>query len=215
LAPVSGIILPTCYFPPVSYFICLLSGNKITIETGETFPKQTLRNRFEIAGSNGKEILVAPVHKPHGKHTKTHEVFISPHGGWQKKHWRALQTTYSSSPFFLYYADRVHDLIFVSHPTLLEMNMHILEKILQILKVRVTYSLRIDYLKNPKGILDLRGSFSKKSTWEGDFREYLQVFSHKTGFLANLSILDLLFNLGPGTVDYLEESKGIIPSPSG
>jgi hypothetical protein len=215
LASSSGIILPTSYFPPVSYFICLLTGVEITIETGETFPKQSLRNRFEIAGSNGKEIFVAPVHKPHGNHTKTHEVLISPHGGWQVRHWRALQTAYSSSPFFIYYADQVRDMIMGSYPTLVAMNRTILDEILKMLKVDVTYTLSPDYLKDPHDLIDLRDAFTKKSAFSEKLKEYPQVFSYKTGFLANLSILDLLFNLGPAALEYLGESKGIMPAPDG
>jgi hypothetical protein len=211
LAPSSGIILPLCCFPPVSYFTWLLSTAEIIIETGETFPKQTLRNRFEIAGSNGKEILVVPVNKPHGNRTKTHEVFVSPHGGWQKRHWRALQTAYSSSPFFMYYADQVHDLIFNPYPTLVEMNVHILKVILRLLKAETKFSLSRDYVKDPRDVFDLREAFSKKTAWKGRFEEYPQVFSHKTGFLVNLSILDLLFNLGPGAQDYIIKTRGITP----
>ena len=33
--------------------------------------------------------------------------------------------------------------------------------------------------------------------------KYDQVFMEKNGFIANLSILDLLFNLGPESTDYL------------
>ena len=37
--------------------------------------------------------------------------------------------------------------------------------------------------------------------------KYNQVFSHKYGYLNNLSIIDLLFNLGPNTIDYLKSTN--------
>jgi len=37
----------------------------------------------------------------------------------------------------------------------------------------------------------------------GKQERYDQVFMEKYGFIANLSILDLLFNLGPESADYL------------
>ena len=37
------------------------------------------------------------------------------------------------------------------------------------------------------------------------YPNYNQVFENKNGFFPNLSILDLLFNLGPETDSYLEQ----------
>ncbi len=37
--------------------------------------------------------------------------------------------------------------------------------------------------------------------------QYTQVFGDRHGFIENASMLDLLFNLGPDTLDYLSEIK--------
>ena len=50
------------------------------------------------------------------------------------------------------------------------------------------------------------GSFIdlRNHTWEKDIiKNYEQVFIEKIGFLNNLSILDLIFNLGPESTNYL------------
>lgn len=49
------------------------------------------------------------------------------------------------------------------------------------------------FMVNPKAALDL------------SFTEYTQVFTQKHGFIPNLSILDLLFNEGPNTVNFLNQ----------
>ena len=38
-----------------------------------------------------------------------------------------------------------------------------------------------------------------------DFPPYQQVFSERTGFMPNLSCLDLLMNLGPDTQKYIQD----------
>ena len=51
-----------------------------------------------------------------------------------------------------------------------------------------------------------QGNFSdlRNHTWDLEKQKrYDQVFMEKHGFIANLSILDLLFNLGPESTDYL------------
>lgn len=50
---------------------------------------------------------------------------------------------------------------------------------------------------------DLRKHLFKKH----EIKPYEQVFSHKNGFIPNLSILDLLFNLGPETQQYISQLK--------
>lgn len=55
-------------------------------------------------------------------------------------------------------------------------------------------------------IMDLRNEFSIKEPYSGiDFPPYSQVFNDRLGFVPNVSILDLLFNLGPETKRYLQQ----------
>lgn len=209
----SSIILPVSYFPPISYFTCLASGNPIIIETGETYPKQTLRNRCEIAGSQGRQILVIPVTKPGGNHTRTSGVLASKHEDWRKKHWRALETAYSSSPYFLYYSDRIKEMTVTCPVNLADLDIYIIKNILSLLGISPVIEYSSDYIKEPHDQIDLRAAFSKNAyAWAVDLKPYMQVYSHQNGFIGNLSILDLLFNLGPETLSYLEGSKYIIPA---
>ena len=45
---------------------------------------------------------------------------------------------------------------------------------------------------------------AKKINSKKKFNSYTQVFDLKHGFISNLSIIDLLFNLGPNTLSYLK-----------
>ena len=62
-----------------------------------------------------------------------------------------------------------------------------------------TFALSEDYP------LDYRNSFSPKVPYPSEgFPPYYQVFDDRQPFMPNLSIIDLLFNLGPEAKDYLK-----------
>jgi len=198
------ILLPTAYFPPISYFVHMIRSIDVNIEQMETFPKQTYRNRCEIMTASGKASMVVPVTKPQGNHTLTKNIEICYREPWQQQHWKTLQTAYLSSPFFSYYADSIQP-IFICHETHLSShNNKILLTILGLTGIKSTIKFTGKFEKNPEGLLDLRSEISpKKKRPLLEFPNYPQVFEHKYGFVPNLSILDLLFNTGPEAGKYL------------
>lgn len=199
------ILLPTSYFPPVSWFAHLIRSRVVFIEMEETFPKQTYRNRCEIMTASKKANLIVPVTRPQGNHTLTRNIEISYRESWQEQHWKTLQSAYSSSPFFSFYADTIQPLFESRETHLVTHNHNILKTISLLIGLNQTVEFTKDYNIEQRGLLDLRKKFSPKSTTPfTEYRGYPQVFAHKHGFMPNLSILDLLFNLGPETTLYLE-----------
>jgi hypothetical protein len=199
------ILLPTAYFPPASYFALIIKSDKVLIEIFETYPKQTYRNRCEIMTSAGKQNLVVPVTKSNGNHTLTKDVKICNREPWSELHWKSLESAYRSSPYFNYYADLFHPLFSSVKTSLVSHNMEILSLVCKIMKIDLSATLTEGYLKNPSNIHDLRLEMTPKKKRTGLlFREYPQVFSYKFGFMEDLSILDLLFNIGPDSKRYLE-----------
>ncbi|MBW6460196.1 MAG: WbqC family protein [Bacteroidales bacterium] len=199
------ILIPTAYFPPISYFYFLISGKPIQIELYETFPKQTYRNRCEILTAGGKASLVVPVSKPNGNHTLTRDIQICYREQWQQIHWRAIQSAYSSSPYFSFYADQISVFFNIREQHLINLNQKIIELICRLIQIRPSISSTNAYDKNPSVALDLRQTFSPKKAINYNFKHYPQVFEHLTGFIHGLSILDLLFNTGPDAKEYLRE----------
>jgi hypothetical protein len=67
------------------------------------------------------------------------------------------------------------------------------------------------YHQKPDGMADFRALITPKVPWENDREfqpvEYYQVFKEKHGFIPNLSIADLLFNMGPESILVLNESR--------
>jgi len=204
-----NILLSTAYLPPVEYFYFLLKARKVYIEQYETYPKQTYRNRCEMYSEKGKMSLSLPVIKPGGNHTKTKDVKIFNGGRWYISHWRAIETAYLGSPFFLYYRDELEPFFTGQHDNLLRFNLSLLDTICKIIGIEPSIELTRSFIKDIENMIDLRFSISpKKSSLLKRFPPYLQVFQERHGFIPDLSIIDVLFNLGPDTVDYLESLEG-------
>jgi len=168
-----------------------LHSERITLEAFETYKKQSCRNHCAVYGPNGKQRLSIPVIKVNGNHTLTKDIRISYFQDWQKVHWRSIETAYNNSPFFLFYRDHLEPLYFKKFDFLLDFNTKLLEVLLKI-------------LRNEKQI-EFTDHFENASIDQDHllFPSYTQVFEAKSGFLPNLSIIDLLFNLGPEALEYL------------
>ena len=155
-----------------------------------------------IFGPNGKQMLTVPVTKPMGNRTKTKDVRISYELPWQQNHWRSFETAYNKSPFFLYYQDYLVPFYENRTPFLLDFNQSLLETLFLAIRLDRNIGFTETYEKKPLDVDDKRLELATKSLLL-EQPEYIQVFSSKYGFIPNLSILDLLFNLGPETLFYL------------
>ena len=204
------LLLPTAYLPPVGYFVWLMENPVAIIEINETYPKQTLRNHCRIATANGIQKLSTMVYKPFGNTTKTKEIILRNDLNWQRIHWRAIITAYNKSAFFEYYMHHF-DAIFKNPPDLLyQLNSEILKVLTGILSFPCQFSYTDDWKRNPKEMIDLRNfDFEVPYYSFGNFAEYIQVFSDRNPFIPNMSILDLIFNLGPSAAVYLKKQAKI------
>jgi hypothetical protein len=194
-------VFSTAYLPPIAYVAALMQHDDVLIETKETFPKQTYRNRAEIMTAGGVRTLTVPVIRDN--HSRTEEVGIDYKERWNIVHLRTLTAAYSASPYFLYYKDPLEKLLTTRYERLVELNQALLTWILQLLKAGNTITLTTDFQKSYE--MDFRNTFSPKHPYPTEgMKEYYQVFSDRIPFTPNLSIIDLLMNLGPEAKDYLK-----------
>jgi len=200
-------LLPTSYLGPISYYSKLKTYEHCEIERFENLPKQTFRSRCTIYSPNGPLILSIPLVKRNQRqHMK--EVKISYEYDWLKLHWRTLESAYRRSPFFEYYEDDFRPFYTAKkHDYLLDFNEVIQQKVMQMLKLKASYSFTSEYIKIPENKVDLRDLFSQKDPLSADphfqVEPYMQVFETKHGFIPNLSIVDLLFNTGSKALNYI------------
>lgn len=218
------VLLQTTYFGPVQWYQKLNRYDRVLIEQHDSYQKQTYRNRCVIATANGVQALTVPVEHPSVTHRPspiTKDLRISDHNQWRRVHWNALQSAYSESPFFEYYADDIRPFFEKRYEFLIDFNEAIRQTICELIDLHPHVEYTAAFLPpattpfppattpdgSPSGLpADYRSAIHAKHPQpDADFepKRYWQVFQHKHGFLPNLSILDLLFCMGPESVFYL------------
>jgi hypothetical protein len=200
----SAVYLSTAYLAPIQYYSKLARFDKICMETKENYAGQTFRNRCIIAAANGVQTLTVPVEKPETLTCPTQDIRISNHGNWRHLHWNALLSAYNRSPFFAYYADDFRPFYEEPYRYLIEYNEAFRTMICDILDIHpaVTHTEKYEpEVENDfRTVIDPR---HPKPDTSFISRPYCQVFRHRHGFIPNLSIVDLLFNMGPESVLFL------------
>ena len=200
-------LLSTTYCGPVQWYQKLYRSEEVLMERHETFQKQTYRNRCVIATTNGLQTLTVPVERSSSNLIK--DIRISNHGNWRHQHWFALISAYNESPFFDYYQDDFRPFYERQYDFLYDFNMEICHKVCELIdiqpNIKETSSYRSAGVQEFR-IIDFRSAINPKHPADdADFvpRRYYQVYERKHGFQPNLSILDLLFNMGPESVFWL------------
>ncbi len=199
--------LSTAYLAPVEYYEVLANAEEVLLEQHEFYIKQSYRNRCVISTANGLMDLTIPVEKFENGKTHIRDVRISYHGNWQAQHWKSIASSYNSSPFFEYYADDLIGFYEKKWNFLWDYNIEIQQKMLELVDVQPAIRLTDVYLKElPEDMHDLRTAIHpKKEAVFGHHESYYQVFAPKFGFQPNLSVLDLLLNMGSEAVFTLKK----------
>lgn len=201
------ILIPSVAFAPLSWYYLMSSASKIIIEGHETYPKQTFRNRYYIAGPQGVQALTIPVIKTKGNHSSIKEIKIDYSSAWVRQHTGALTTAYESSPYFLYFKDFLFSLFHQKHAWLFDFNLEAFQMINKWLQWKKDISPSTDFIRNPETMSDLR-SDNPKHPLEIVLPSYPQVFDEKFGHIKNLCILDLIFNKGLESSLYFKANPG-------
>jgi hypothetical protein len=197
------ILISTAYLPPVEYFSVISWADEIFVEKEENYLKQSYRNRCNILSSHGPQLLSVPVYLGSLHKTPLKEIRIDSTKRWKQVHLRAMTASYNSSPYFEYYFERFEKIISEDYEFLLDMNMALTEVILKILNIKKSLSYTTYFEKTENKEYDFRYRITPKKASSFIEKEYLQVFDLNTGFVPRLSVIDLIFNMGPESCRYL------------
>lgn len=208
----ASVLLSSTYFGPIQWYQKLYRHDCCYIEKYDHFIKQTYRNRCQIATTQGVQTLSIPIEKFDTPKCLMRDVRISDHANWRHVHWNALVSAYGESPFFEFYEDDIRPFFTKKWTFLYDFNFEIMQKMCELLDIEpniqetTTYVNTDDLPLQMPQITDLRDVIRPKHPLpDGAFtpRPYYQVYARKHGFIPNLSILDLLINMGNEAVLYL------------
>ncbi|WP_210463862.1 WbqC family protein [Rufibacter roseolus] len=191
------------YNPSILYFQKAFEADELLFEAHENYQKQSYRNRCHILTAQGVVPLSVPVVKGNSK-TLVTELEIDYSQRWMDIHWRTIQSAYGNAPFFEFYADYLKDIYDQKPALLFQLNMDLMKLFVKFLKLKKPLGLTQTYVKTYEApVLDWRGELHPKKEPDNlRLMPYRQVFGKQ--FAINLSILDLLFNLGPEASIYLQ-----------
>jgi len=203
----SKTLLSTAYLPSISWFKIMLNAKGAFIEQHENYIKQSYRNRCHILAANGVMSLSIPVVKASNKKIKITDVKIDYATAWQKQHLKSIESAYRNSPFYEYLIDDILPFYEKKHKFLFDLNLQIIYTILEILELKKEIKLSKDFIEPTNDNFDYRNRIKPKKQSEKVSqlanKKYYQVFNEKHPFQADLSIIDLLFNLGSESYGYL------------
>lgn len=189
--------------------VAISKADEVIFEVEDNYNKQTYRNRAYVAHSNGKLLLNIPIkHNKNGDRLRTSIVQVENDFPWLEHHLKSLKSAYRTSPFFEYYEDDLAPIFTRKVGSLLEHNLFIYDILAELIGLTTHYTRTQEFVTKPD-FIDLRYLVNAKNKIDFTCEEYIQVHQANHPFIPNLSVLDLLFNQGPNTLNYLESQKFI------
>lgn len=216
-------ILQSNYIPWKGYFDMINMVDEFILYDDMQYTRRDWRNRNKIKTPQGLQWLTIPVDVKGKYYQKINETRVTGNE-WCAAHWRALELNYAHAPYFGMYKDRIHALYEAAaeQELLSPINHLFLTDICDILGIGTKITWSSDYtlaegkterlvalVRDAGGQEYLSGPAAQdyivescfdeaaiKLTWMdySGYPEYSQLFG---GFEHGVSILDVLFNVGP------------------
>lgn len=199
LYPSVHLTLPPRLCGGIELYVRAWAAGSYAMDWDTAFDKRDkATHRFTIADTRGRLDLTVPIAKPASSRCRWSEIGVSTHGAWWDVHRVALESAYGRTPYFEFYIDRFLPMLSVGvtdrYPRLCDLASAWDEQIADILGLtRDNQREATEHDCRLKEAVDLQ------------LLPYRQVRASRLGFLPGLSVLDLIFNLGPESQIYLND----------
>ncbi len=200
------LLLPMRYFGSIGYYALAAAFGSSGFDHSARFDKrQKSVHRTAVADTHGVVELTVPLVRPHsegGVRPLWRDVRISDHGDWWHVHRVTLESAYGRTPFFEFYIDRFLPMLTTGvvdrFSTVAALDGEIDRQIRSILLLPPAVE-----EASPESVR-FDDALARNAQVIAEMDEYWQVRKERFGFLPDLSILDLIFNLGPESPLYLK-----------
>lgn len=217
------------YLPWLRYFEKIHAADVFIVLDNIQYNKNGWQNRNKIKTAAGTATLTVPVHAALGENLDT--LSISSPSGWRKKHWRGIEQNYRRAPHFERYAESIRSILEQEWTLLNDLNRHMLEYFVEALGIdtAVAYSSELDVPGTATArLVNLIEAVGGDSYYSGAYalEVYLDaellhesridlelqswqapIYPQLYGdFVPDLSIVDLLMNCGPDSLQYIEHA---------
>jgi len=224
-------ILQSSYIPWKGYFDLMRRVDEFIFYDDAQFTRRDRRNRNQIKTKDGLLWLTIPVHVK-GRFTQAIKDVVISDAGWGDNHFRTIAAAYARAPFFRAYRDMIEDLYRGSTAShLSDVNRRFIDAFVALLGIRTKLSWSMDYTL-PDGRVERLVSLCKQAGATAylsgpaakdyidpklfadaaidlsyiDYAGYPEYAQLYPPFTHHVSLVDLIFNVGPAAPQYLERA---------
>ena len=202
----NGSIFSTAYLPPIEYIHKMAEAEELWIEINENYSKQSYRNRCYILSANGPQALTVPVLLGSFHKTAIKDIRIDYSKRWQQVHLKAIISAYNNAPYFQYYFEEIENTIMKGTEYLIDFNTKLLGVLLKAMRIEKPVRFSEKFIEPEDSPNDFRYNISPKNSSVYKNPDYILVFPTEQN-IQGLSIIDLIFNNGPNSLELLMRQK--------
>ena len=111
------------YFGSVEHYRLIAQSERVIIDVGEHYERQSYRTRTSIIGPNGRDDLVVQIERRSGEKMPMHTVRLSHSETWPQQHLHAIRTAYGKTPWFIHYIDDIEATVLRKYERLIDLDL--------------------------------------------------------------------------------------------